>query len=50
MAGYEVLPTNTYNIDENGFMIIGVIHKAKRCFDRVLYEAKQYKQSQHENS
>ena len=39
----EVLPEDTYNMDEKGFMI-GVIRRARRFFDRVLYEAKQYKQ------
>ena len=35
-----------YNIDKKGF-IIRVILRAKRCFNRVLYERKQNKQSQH---
>ena len=49
MAEHEVLPENTYNMDEKGFMI-GVILRAKRCFDRVLYERKQNKQSQHDGN
>ena len=36
-------------MDEKGFMI-GVISRMKRCFDRVLYEKKQSKQSQHDGN
>ena len=49
MAEHKVLPENTYNMDEKGF-IIGVISRAKRCFDRVLYKKKQNKQSQHDGN
>ena len=33
---YEVLPENTYNMDEKGFMI-GVIGKSKRVFSKSSY-------------
>lgn len=35
MAEHDVLPKNTYNIDEKGF-IIRMIQGVKRYFDRVL--------------
>jgi hypothetical protein len=37
---YDVLPSNTYNMDEKGFMI-GVIGRTKRVFSRHQWEAKQ---------
>ena len=37
---FEVLPRDTYNIDEKGFMI-GVIGKTKRVFDKVFYKERQ---------
>jgi hypothetical protein len=49
IAEYKVLPENMYNMDEKGFMM-GVISRMKRCFDRVLYEKKQNKQSQHDGN
>ena len=33
---HEVLPKNTYNIDEKGF-IIRVIRRSKRVFNKVLF-------------
>jgi hypothetical protein len=36
---YEVLPENTYNIDEKGFMI-GVTGRSKRIFSRANWEKK----------
>jgi hypothetical protein len=36
---YSVLPSNTYNVDEKGFLI-GFITKAKRIFSREVYERK----------
>jgi hypothetical protein len=35
-VGYDVLPENTYNMDEKGFAI-GVTGKTKWIFDKVLY-------------
>jgi hypothetical protein len=34
---FDVLPKNTYNIDEKGF-IIRVIRKTKRVFNKALYK------------
>jgi hypothetical protein len=36
---YNVLPENTYNMDEKGFMI-GVINKLKKVFSKSLYQQK----------
>ena len=44
---FDVLPRDTYNMDEKGFMI-GVIGKTKRVFDKVLYKKRQYKQASHD--
>ena len=44
---FDVLPKNTYNMDEKGFMI-GVIGKTKRVFDKVLYKERRYKQPSHD--
>jgi hypothetical protein len=46
---FEVLPRDTYNMDEKGFMI-GVIGKTKRVFDKVLYKERRYKQPSHDAS
>jgi hypothetical protein len=40
MDEHNVLPENTYNIDEKGF-IIGVIKKGKRVFNKALFGKKQ---------
>jgi hypothetical protein len=40
MKYYNVLPKNTYNMDEKGFMI-GVIGRTKRVFSRRQWEQKQ---------
>jgi hypothetical protein len=37
VKGFDVLPRDTYNMDEKGFMI-RVISKTKRVFDKVLYK------------
>jgi hypothetical protein len=34
---YKILPSNTYNMDEKGFMI-GVINKGKRVFEKSVFE------------
>jgi hypothetical protein len=44
---FDVLPRDTYNMDEKGFMI-GVIGKTKRVFDKVLYKERRYKQASHD--
>jgi hypothetical protein len=49
MAEYDVLPENTYNMDEKGFAI-GVTGKTKRIFDKVLYHQKQFRQSIHDGN
>jgi hypothetical protein len=36
MAEYDVLPKNTYNMDEKGFAI-GVTEKTKWIFNKALY-------------
>jgi hypothetical protein len=41
---FDVLPRDTYNMDEKVFMI-GVIGKTKRVFDKVLYKERRYKQA-----
>ena len=43
----NVLPENTYNMDEKGVMI-GVIGKTKRVFDKLLYKERRYKQASHD--
>ena len=49
MTDYDILPENTYNMDEKGFMI-GVTGKSKRVFDKLLYGQKQFKQSLHDGN
>ena len=44
---FDVLPRDTYNMDEKGFMI-RVIRKTKRAFNKVLYKKRQYKQASHD--
>lgn len=46
---FDILPRNTYNMDEKGFML-GVIRKTKRVFDKVLYKERRYKQPSHNAS
>jgi hypothetical protein len=41
---YEVLPENTYNMDEKGFMI-GVTGRSKRIFSRATWEMKKKTES-----
>jgi hypothetical protein len=43
---FNVLPENTYNMDEKGFMT-GVIGKSKRVFDKVLHKEGRFKQASH---
>jgi hypothetical protein len=38
MQQYEILPENTYNMDEKGFML-GILNKSKRIFSRSVFEA-----------
>ena len=45
----EVLPENTYNMDEKGFMI-GVLGRSKRVFDKVLYRERRFKQPTHDGN
>jgi hypothetical protein len=40
MTEYNILPRNTYNMDEKGFMI-GVLSKSKRVFSKQLWELKE---------
>jgi hypothetical protein len=40
MNEYSILPENTYNMDEKGFMI-GRTRRSKRIFSRALWERKQ---------
>jgi hypothetical protein len=40
MTEYNILPHNTYNMDEKGFMI-GVLSKSKRVFLKQLWESKE---------
>jgi hypothetical protein len=49
MAQYELLPENTYNMDEKG-LAIGVTGRSKRIFDKVLYGKKQFRQSLHDGN
>jgi hypothetical protein len=44
---FNVLPENTYNMDEEGAMI-GVIGKIKRVFNKVLYKERRDKQASHD--
>ena len=44
---FEILPKDTYNMDEKGFMI-GVIGKTNRVFDKVLYNERRFKQPSHD--
>jgi hypothetical protein len=46
---FDVLPKNTYNMDEKGFMI-GVIGKTKRVFDKALHKERRYKQASHDGN
>jgi hypothetical protein len=46
---FDVLPENTYNMDEKGFMI-GVLGKTKRVFDKVLHKEKRFKQASHDGN
>jgi hypothetical protein len=46
---YDILPRNTYNMDEKGFKL-GIIGKTKRVFDKVLYKERRYKQPSHDAS
>ena len=43
---FDILPRDTYNMDEKGFML-GVIGKTKRVFDKLLYKHRRYKQPSH---
>ena len=42
MKQYDVLPSNTHNVDEKGFMI-GIIGMSKRVFSRRQLEKKEVK-------
>jgi hypothetical protein len=44
ISEYSVLPENTYNMDEKGFMI-GEMGNSKRVFSRALWESEQVKES-----
>jgi hypothetical protein len=47
IAERDILPKNTYNMDEKGFMV-GVSGRRVRMFDKLLYGLRQYKQSTHD--
>jgi hypothetical protein len=40
MEEHEILPKNSYNMDEKGFMI-GVIGRSKRTFTRAQWEKRE---------
>jgi hypothetical protein len=46
---YDVMPENTYNMDEKGFMI-GVINKSKRVFSKSSYQQKHNRQPLHDGN
>ena len=49
ISEYSVLPENTYNMDEKGFML-GQTGKSKRVFSRALWETKQVTDSLQDGS
>jgi hypothetical protein len=49
MDKYNILPENTYNMDEKGFMM-GSIGKSKRVFSRQMWEKGQVKDSLQDGS
>ena len=49
MAEYDLMPENTYNMDEKGFAI-GVTGNSKRIFDKALYQSKAFRQSLHDGN
>jgi hypothetical protein len=49
MDEYNILPENTYNMDEKGFMM-GVLGKSKRVFSRQMWEKGQVKDSLQDGS
>jgi hypothetical protein len=49
MEEYHVLPENTYNMDEKGFMI-RVTGKSKRIFSKEMWERKEVRDSLQDSS
>jgi hypothetical protein len=49
IAERDVLPENTYNMDEKGFMI-GQSGRSVRVFDKALFGLRQFKQSTHDGN
>ena len=49
IAERDILPENTYNMDEKGFMV-GVSGRSVRVFDKLLYGLRQYKQSTYDGN
>jgi hypothetical protein len=49
MTEFDVLPENTYNMDEKGFMI-RVLSKTKRVFNKVLHKQRRFKQASHNSN
>jgi hypothetical protein len=40
MRQYEILPENTYNMDEKGFFV-GIATRSKRVFSKAAYRRKE---------
>ena len=49
MKEYDILPENTYNMDEKGFMI-GNTQRSKRIFSKVMWERKEIKATLQDSS
>ncbi|KAJ8110223.1 hypothetical protein OPT61_g6878 [Boeremia exigua] len=49
MKEYNILPRDTYNMDEKGFAI-GVSGRSKRIFDKALYQTKRFQKSLHDGN
>ena len=49
VSQYDVLPSNTYNMDEKGFLI-GVIGRSKRIFSKARWESKEVRASLQDGS
>jgi hypothetical protein len=49
MSEYEILPGNSYNMDEKGFMI-GRINRSKRVFSRRQWDKKEVTSALHDGS
>jgi hypothetical protein len=49
MTEFDVLPKNTYNIDEKAFTI-GILSKIKRVFNKVLHKQRRFKQASYDGN